>query len=52
MEFITRYFWPLVGGSAAIGAISLALNLGGPAAVAGLIFGMLLMWKAGQRDPA
>lgn len=52
MEFINRYFWPLVGGSAVICAGSLALNLGGPAAVAGLVLGMLLMWKAGQRDPA
>lgn len=52
MGFIMQKFWPLVGVSAAIGAGSLALNLGGPAAVAFLVLGMLLMLKAGQRDPA
>jgi len=48
---VSRHFWILVLGFTALGVVSLALNIGGPAAVAGILVGMLLMWKAGQRDP-
>lgn len=52
MNFVRRYFWPLVAVFIVIGAVSLAFNVGAPAAVAGVVIGILLMFKAGQADPA
>lgn len=51
MQFINRYYWPLVGASLAVVVLALLLRAGQPAAGAGLVLGGLLMLRAAQQTP-